>query len=137
MTPKFLSMASSKNFITWLILYCRFGHVTKVWQLYHFHERSYHNLFEGRSWFSSIIWDWQEVCPWNFCTSVAKGLQLKVRNFGGLILKFVEITGEKLVRGGGLFVPHPPSWIGLREGKGCAVLAAKMVLSMRKYVYIV
>ena len=44
-------------------------------------------------------------------TSVAKGLKLKVRMFGGLIPKFLVATGEKLAGGGGLF--GPPSWIGL------------------------
>ena len=32
-----------------------------------------------------------------FYTSVAKGLKLKVRNFGGLIPVFSEVTGENLV----------------------------------------
>ena len=51
-----------------------------------------------------------------FYTSVAKGLKLKVRKFLGLIPTFVEVTGEKLVGGGGAFLPPPlhPSWIGLR-----------------------
>ena len=35
----------------------------------------------------------------------AKGLKLKVRKFGGLILAFGEVTREKLV--GGAFLPHP------------------------------
>ena len=38
-----------------------------------------------------------------FCTSVAKGLNLKVRKFWGPIPTFVEVTGEKLVGGGGAF----------------------------------
>ena len=38
-----------------------------------------------------------------FYTSVAKVLRLKVRKFLGLILRFVEITREKLVGLGGLF----------------------------------
>ena len=38
-----------------------------------------------------------------FYTNVAKGLKLKVRKFLGLIPKFVEVTGEKLV--GGYFYP--------------------------------
>ena len=38
-----------------------------------------------------------------FYTGVAKGLKLKVRKFWRLILTFVEVTGEKLVGGGGLF----------------------------------
>ena len=32
---------------------------------------------------------------------MAKGLKLKVRQFLGLISKFVEVSGEKLVEGGG------------------------------------
>ena len=32
-----------------------------------------------------------------FYTSVAKALKLKARKFWGLILTFVEVTGEKLV----------------------------------------
>ena len=49
-----------------------------------------------------------------FCTSVVKVLKLNVRKFCGLIPKFVEVTGEKQVGGGGggLGTP-PPSWIGL------------------------
>ena len=41
-----------------------------------------------------------------FCTSVAKGLKLKVRKFWGLIPTFVEVTGKKLV--GGAFLIPPP-----------------------------
>ena len=44
----------------------------------------------------------------NFYTSVEKALKLKVRKFWGLIPTFAEVTGEKLVEGGGeLFAPHP------------------------------
>ena len=46
-----------------------------------------------------------------FCTSVAKGLKLKVRKFLRLIFMSVEVTGEKLVveKGGGvaLCLPSP------------------------------
>ena len=42
-----------------------------------------------------------------FYTSVAKELKLKVRKFWGLIPTFVEITGGKLVVGGGIFAPSP------------------------------
>ena len=61
-----------QNFITWFTLKCNFGHVTKVWQLQHFCERSYYNLIKdltsrsiwpekplflkGRLGSSSIIW---------------------------------------------------------------------------------
>ena len=45
-----------------------------------------------------------------FYTSLRKGLKLKVRKFWGLILTFVEVTGEKLVGGeGGFLLPHPKS----------------------------
>ena len=40
-----------------------------------------------------------------FYTSVAKGLNSKVRKFCGLSPTFVEVTGEKLVRGGGFLAP--------------------------------
>ena len=42
-----------------------------------------------------------------FYGSVGKGLKLKVRKFWGLIPKFVEVTGEKLV-GSGPFCPPLP-----------------------------
>ena len=49
-----------------------------------------------------------------FYTSVTKGLKLKVAKFCWLIPTFVEVTGDKLVRG--LFAaPPPPFWIGLRR----------------------
>ena len=59
-----------QNFINWVKLCCRFGHVTKVCLLQHFFERSYHNLnfiriWPGKALFlrcalgsSSINWDW-------------------------------------------------------------------------------
>ena len=51
-----------------------------------------------------------------YYTSVAKGLEINVSKFWGLISMFVEVTREKLVRGcvcvwgggGGAFArPHP------------------------------
>ena len=41
-----------------------------------------------------------------FYTSVGKGLKLKVTKFSELIHTFVEVTGEKLVGGGGDFSPY-------------------------------
>ena len=38
-------------------------------------------------------------------TSVAKGLKLKFRKFWVLIPMFLEVTGGKLVRGGGFLPP--------------------------------
>ena len=43
----------------------------------------------------------------NFYASVAKGLNLKVTKFWGLIPTFVKVTGGKLI-GGGLFAPPSP-----------------------------
>ena len=43
-----------------------------------------------------------------FHTRVEKGLELKGRKFYGLVPTFVGVTWEKLVRGGGLFVPPSP-----------------------------
>ena len=45
-------------------------------------------------------------------TSMAKGLKLKVRKFLGLLPMFVEVTGEKLIRGrsGGLSASIVRNW---------------------------
>ena len=46
--------------------------------------------------------------PMNICTSVEKGLKLKIRKIWELIPTFVEAAGEKLIGGGGVFLaPHP------------------------------
>ena len=59
--------------------------------------------FEGRCWFKFNNLRLALGMAFKFYKSVAKGLRLKVKKFGGLIPTFVEVTGEKLV--GGL----PPS----------------------------
>ena len=63
------------------------------------------HFFEGWSWFKFN--DLGQALGTNikFYNSVAKGLKLKVRKFGGLNPTFVEVTGEKLV--GGSFYPPP------------------------------
>ena len=43
-----------------------------------------------------------------FYTSVTKGLNVKVREFWGVIPTFVEVTGEKLVGKVGAFPPTSP-----------------------------
>ena len=40
-----------------------------------------------------------------FYRSVTKGLNIKVTKFRGLVPKFLEVTGEKLVGRGDLFGP--------------------------------
>ena len=58
-------------------------------------------FFEGWSWFKFNNLGLTLGTNLKFYTSVAKGLKLKVRKFWGLIPTFVEVTGEKLVGGGG------------------------------------
>ena len=84
---------------------------------------SYHNLkfiriwpekplfFEGWPWFIFNNLGLALGTNLKFYTSVAKGLRIKVGKCWGLIRTFVEVTGEKMVRGvGETFCP--PSWIG-------------------------
>ena len=52
------------------------------------------HFFRGGLGSSSIIWDLHYIWPWNFITSVAKGLKLKVRKFWELIPMFVEVIGK-------------------------------------------
>ena len=59
---------------------------------------------EGRSWFKFNNLGLVLGTNLEFCTSVAKGLKLKVRKFWGPNATFVEVTGEKLVG----FPPTPP-----------------------------
>ena len=70
-------------------------------------------FLEGCSWFKFNSLGLALGTNLKFYTSVAKELKLKVRRFWGLIPTFVEITGEKLVRGGPLW-PRKPSRIGLK-----------------------
>ena len=67
------------------------------------------NFFDGCSWFKFNNLGLPLGMALKFYASVTKVLKLKVRKFWGLILTFVEVTGEKLV--GMLFAP--PSSIGL------------------------
>ena len=60
-------------------------------------------FFEGWSWFKFNNLGLALGRNLKFYTSLSKGLRLKVRKFWGLILTFVEVTGEKLVRGWSFF----------------------------------
>ena len=64
-------------------------------------------FFEDWSWFKFNNFGLALGIALKFYTSVAKELKLKVRKFYGLITRFVEVTGEKLV--GGTFWPSPLS----------------------------
>ena len=102
------------------IIYCRCGHAIKVGNasisireviitsiLLGFYLKK--QFFDGCSWFKFNNLGLPLGMTLKFYASVTKVLKLKVRKFWGLILTFVEVTGEKLV--GMLFVP--PSSIGL------------------------
>ena len=69
-------------------------------------------FFRGWSWLKFNNLGLALGANLTFYASLSKGLKLKVRKFWGAILTFAEVTGEKLVGGGGLF--GPPSWIGLK-----------------------
>ena len=64
-------------------------------------------FFEGWSWFKFNKLRLVLGTNLKFYVSLSKGLKLKVRKFLGLILIFVEVTGEKLV-GEGAFLPPLP-----------------------------
>ena len=64
-------------------------------------------FFEGRSWFKFKNLGLALRANMKFYTSLSKGLKLKVRKFWGLTPTLVEVTGEKLVGGGGHFGPPP------------------------------
>ena len=64
------------------------------------------HLFEEQSWSKFNNLGLALGIALTFFSSMAKGLKLKVRNFGGLVPTFVEVTREKQV--GSLFEPHPP-----------------------------
>ena len=69
------------------------------------------HIFKKWSWFKFNNLGVAQGMALKLYTSVAKRLKLQFRKFLGLILTFVEVTGEKLV--GGPLCPLP-SWIGLR-----------------------
>ena len=53
-------------------------------------------FFDGWSWFKLNYWGPALGTNLKLYTSVAKGLKLKVRKFGGLIPMFAEVTEENL-----------------------------------------
>ena len=65
-------------------------------------------FFDGWSWFKSNNFGLVLGIALKFYTSVEKRLELKFKKFWKLIPTFVEVTGEKLLGGGGgLFTPYP------------------------------
>ena len=68
-------------------------------------------FFEEWSWFKFNNLGLALGANLEFYTSLSKGLKLKVRKILWLILTFVEVTGEKLVRGGPFCPPPPPPHI--------------------------
>ena len=68
-------------------------------------------FFEGWPWFKFNNLGLALGTNSKFYTSLSKRLKLKVRNFGGLIPMFVEVTGEKLVGVAFLLPPPLPPYI--------------------------
>ena len=68
-------------------------------------------FFEGWCWFKFNNLGQALVTNLKFCTSVAKGLKLKARNFWGTNSYLCRSYRGKTGRG--IFLPPPPSWIGL------------------------
>ena len=105
-TNKILSVYS--NHIANVVMWPKFGNSSASMR-----EVSWPQLYKDLSWKNTFFaeWSWFNFNNFGlalstalkFYTSVAKGLQLKVRKFLGLIPTFVEVTGEKLV--GGPFYP--------------------------------
>ena len=71
-------------------------------------------FFEGWSWFKFNNLGLAVPTDLKLYTSLSKELKLRVKEFSGLILTFVEVTGEKLV--GEPFCFPPPSGTGLTCG---------------------
>ena len=104
-TSKFLSRDS--NYIVHTAMWPRFGDSNiSIRKLFYRDLTRKTAFFESRSWFKFNNLGLALGMNWNFYTSVAKGLKLKVRKFFGLVPMFVEVTGEKTV--GGLLAPFHP-----------------------------
>ena len=59
---------------------------------------------ENRFWFKFNNLELAPGTNLKFYTSMAKGLKIKVKKFLAPIPAFVEVTGKKLVGGGGAFL---------------------------------
>ena len=68
----------------------------KLSELQFYKELTKKHFFEGWSWFKFSNLELALGMALKFYTSIAKGLKL-LRKFWGLIPRFVEGTGEKLV----------------------------------------
>ena len=110
LTCKILS--NDSNYIVDVVMWPKFGNSSVcirdfIMRFYSFILEFYKDLtrkidfFEGWSWFKFNNLGLALGTNLKFYTSLSKGLKLKVRKFWGLILTFVEVTGEKLVGGGG------------------------------------
>ena len=97
LTNKILSRDS--NHIIDVIIWLKCGNC------YHFYEKSYHNLNFIRIWPENCFFEEWSLFKFNnvglalctnlkFCTSVTKGLKLKVRKFWGQILHLQKLQGE-------------------------------------------
>ena len=67
------------------------------------------DFFEEWPWLKFIVLRLALGMAFKLCSSVAKGLKLKVRKFYRLISMFGEVTGKKLVGCFFLSLTHPDS----------------------------
>ena len=117
----FMKSPESSNYVIQIILWmwlCDRSFVTFLWEkllLSKFYKDSTRRtaFFEGWSWFKFINLGLALGMNLEFYTSVGKGFKVKIRQFYGLALTVIEVTGEKVVGWGGLF--GSPSWIGLMD----------------------
>ena len=103
------TLSDDSNYIMDVVMWPKFGNcgisMRKV-------VKGFDQKGKGWSWFKINNLGMALGTNLKFCTSVAKGLKLKVRKFWGSNSTFVEVTGEKLGRGP--FWHCPPSRIGLK-----------------------
>ena len=91
-------------------------------------------FFEGWSWFKFNNLGLAPGMVLKFYTSVAKGLKLKIKEVWGLILTFVEGTGEKLV--GRPFAALPPPLILNRIKSSANCFMAKKEISSKRKIFV-
>ena len=115
-TNKVLSPDS--NYITDVVMWSKFGNYSiSMRKVIIFYKNLTRKIafFEEWSWFRFNNFGLGLGRNLKLCISVPKGLKLKVRKFWGPNPTFVEVTGEKLVRGPFCHPPPSPSWIGLKK----------------------
>ena len=111
--------SSNSNYIADVVMWLKFGNssiymreviITLI--LWGFNQKN--QFFWGVLWLKFSNLRLVLGMTLKFYTSVAKELKLKVIKFWGLIPTYVEVTGEKLVKGAFCSPPPYPIWIELK-----------------------